>query len=145
MRSEERRDACERLVVGDTVKFEREPDNPHDANAILVLGDDDCELGYVPREDARDIAPLLDGGAEANATVRRLWETPDTGYVVPIVFLKVLQGDADPSAVKRTRQRGKRERAAAPKTPRGCGCCGPAAACFVLLVVLILVAMIRGL
>jgi HIRAN domain len=44
-RSEERREACERLIVGDTVRLEREPDNAHDSNAILVLGDDDCELG----------------------------------------------------------------------------------------------------
>jgi HIRAN domain len=92
-RFEQRRQVCERLMVDDNVKLEREPDNIHDSNAILILGDDDCELGYVPREEARDIAPLLDAGAEADARVRRLWETPE-GKVVPIVLAKVRQGDA---------------------------------------------------
>jgi hypothetical protein len=98
-RSEERRDACERLIVDDIVTFEREPDNAHDANAILILGGDDCELGYVRRDEARDIAPLLDAGAEADVRVHRLWETPD-GNVVPFVLVKVRQGDAAPSIVK---------------------------------------------
>lgn len=105
MRSEERRQACERLIVDDIVTFEREPDNVHDANAILILGSDDCELGYVRREEARDIAPLLDAGAEADVRVHRLWETPDE-KVVPIVLVKIRQGDTDPSIVK---PRSKRE------------------------------------
>jgi hypothetical protein len=98
-RSEQRRDACERLIIDDTVQFEREPGNVHDANAILILGGDDCELGYVRREEARDIAPLLDAGAEADVRVHRLWETPD-GNVVPLVLVKVRQGDTDPVIVK---------------------------------------------
>jgi len=48
-RSEERRHACNRLMVGDVVTLQREPGNTHDSNAILILGDGDVELGYVPR------------------------------------------------------------------------------------------------
>jgi hypothetical protein len=103
-RSEERRDACERLIVDDIVTFEREPDNIHDANAILILGGDECELGYVRREEAGDIAPLLDAGAEADVRVHRLWETPD-GNVVPIVLVEVRQGDNDGSIVQPRSQR----------------------------------------
>jgi hypothetical protein len=103
-RSEERRDACERLIVDDIVTFEREPDNVHDANAILVLGGDDCELGYVRREEASDIAPLLDGGADADVRVHRLWETPD-GNVVPIVLVKVRHADTDASIVRTRSER----------------------------------------
>ena len=36
-RSAERREACERLVEGDAVNLEREPDNAHDSNAFLFL------------------------------------------------------------------------------------------------------------
>ena len=79
------REACERLVQDDSVTLEREPDKVHDSNAILVLAEDDCELGYVPREEARDMALLLDAGAEAEARVRRLWETPE-GQIVPIII-----------------------------------------------------------
>ena len=46
------------------------------------------------------MAPLLDAGAEADARVQRLWETPD-GKIVPIVVATIRRGDADPSiAVK---------------------------------------------
>ena len=129
-RFEERRLACERLMVDDNVKLEREPDNVHDSNAILILGDDDCELGYVPREEARDIARLLDAGAEADTRVHRLWETPE-GKVVPIVLVKVRQGYADPSTVTRSRRRRSGvdpvSRTAPAAKPQGCGA---AAACF---------------
>jgi len=39
----------------------REPDNPHDPNAIRVelAG---LYLGYVPRHIAKDLAPQMDGG-----------------------------------------------------------------------------------
>lgn len=47
-RSEERRGACERLIVDDVVQFEREPDNVHDANAILILGGEPSWLERLP-------------------------------------------------------------------------------------------------
>jgi HIRAN domain len=134
-RFEERRDACERLVEGDSVSLEREPDNPHDANAIRVLGDDDCELGYVPQEEARSIAPLLDAGAEAEATVHRLWETPE-GKVVPILLVKVRRGNADLS-VSPTRERRSTartsKRAEDARPGYGCG----TAVCLALLVLVL--------
>jgi hypothetical protein len=97
----ERRAACERLQEGDAVTLEREPDNVHDSNAILVLDGDDSELGYVPREKARDIAGLLEAGAEAETAIRRLWETPD-GHVVPIVRARIRRGEMRNAAVPRT-------------------------------------------
>lgn len=42
------------------VRLVREPDNPHDANAIRVLRADDADLGYLAREVARGIAGRLD-------------------------------------------------------------------------------------
>jgi hypothetical protein len=133
-RFEERREACERISVDDDVTLEREPDNAHDANAILILGDDDSELGYVPREQAREIAPLLDAGAEADARVRRLWETPN-GYVVPIVLVKIRQAGTDPAVV--TPRASVRPSSGATK-PAGCGA---NAASFLLLLLLVLMAV----
>jgi hypothetical protein len=78
-------DACERLNAGDAVLLEREPENRHDRNAIMILSEDGEELGYVPREHAREMAPLLDGGAAYEATVKRLWETDD-GKTVPFII-----------------------------------------------------------
>jgi len=91
-RSSERREACERLIDGDTVTLEREPDNPHDSNAILIVGQNDCELGYVPRDEAEQMAGFLDAGAAPEAIVSRLWETPE-GKVVPILKVKIRRGE----------------------------------------------------
>ena len=76
-RSAARREACERLIVGDAVTLERERDNAHDPNAVLVVREADCELGYVPREEARTMAPLLDAGADAEAKIHRLGFAPN--------------------------------------------------------------------
>ena len=93
-RSAERREGCETLDVGDTVILEREPDNIHDENAILVFSTDDAELGYVPRQDAKLMAPLLDSGAEAKGIVKKLLQTAD-GHVLPVVISTLVR--ADPS------------------------------------------------
>ena len=102
----ERREACERLEEGDSVKLEREPDNTHDSNAILVLAEDDSELGYVPRELAFRIASFLDGGSQADVKVRRLWETPN-GQFVPIVRVKIRRANADPPIARASRRASK--------------------------------------
>jgi hypothetical protein len=41
----------------------RDPTNPHSRNAIEVRTADGHMVGYVPEDDARDLAPLLDAGA----------------------------------------------------------------------------------
>lgn len=42
-------DVYESLVVGDELELRREPDNPHDSNAIEVYTRRGQKLGYVPR------------------------------------------------------------------------------------------------
>lgn len=41
----------------------REPSNPHDKNAIKVKAYGKYDLGYIPRDLAAELAPLLDSGA----------------------------------------------------------------------------------
>lgn len=53
----------------------REPENEFDPNAILVElpvrgGTHKLDLGYVPKETAAEIAPLMDSGTEFKATFR---------------------------------------------------------------------------
>jgi hypothetical protein len=88
MRSAERRDACDHLAVAERVHFEREPDNRHDANAILIFTEGGDELGYVPREDAKEMAPLMDAGNWADATVKKLLESRE-GSALPVVVSKM--------------------------------------------------------
>lgn len=50
----------------------REPDNEHDPNAIivnLVTAVDDMPVGYVPREAASRMAPVLDAGEHFPAAI----------------------------------------------------------------------------
>jgi hypothetical protein len=63
----------------------REPDNRHDANAILILNAAADELGYVPREYAAEMAPLLDAGGWVEATVKKVIEARG-GYTLPIII-----------------------------------------------------------
>ena len=44
------------------VTLVREPDNPHDANAVMATIDGEC-VGYLPREHAGYMAPILDDHA----------------------------------------------------------------------------------
>ena len=43
------------------IRLVREPENPHDANAIAVVSDTAGHIGYVPRSTAEELAPGLDG------------------------------------------------------------------------------------
>ena len=53
----------------------REPDNPHDLNAIRVeiVG---FYLGYIPKEKAKELAPLMDEGKRLFALFIRRNEHP---------------------------------------------------------------------
>ena len=47
------------------LKFIRVPDDPYDANAVRIEQLSDhagYEFGYVPRDDARELAPMIDAG-----------------------------------------------------------------------------------
>ena len=45
----------------------REPDNPHDRNAIRVALFGEFFMGYIPKETAVHLSPLMDAGREFDA------------------------------------------------------------------------------
>ena len=45
----------------------REYDNPHDANAIRVALFGEYFMGYIPKETAAHLAPMMDAGKEFDA------------------------------------------------------------------------------
>lgn len=65
-----------RLKDGDYLRFIRQPENPRDPNATLIVpasGEiQGVDVGYVPREQAATIAPLLDAGALFFVKVQRI-------------------------------------------------------------------------
>jgi hypothetical protein len=64
------------LRVGDPLELRREPDNPHDANAVSV-----CwrgrKLGYLPRRENAAAAWGLDRGQALRARISRLAPHPN--------------------------------------------------------------------
>lgn len=58
----------EDLRAGDRLHLVREPDNPHDANAIRIEWRGRM-LGYVPRRENQHLARQMDHGAEPEARV----------------------------------------------------------------------------
>lgn len=63
----------ESMRVGDTLALVREPQNPHDANAVRVEWKGQ-PLGYVPRRDNSDVARQMDRGVPVQARIVRLKE-----------------------------------------------------------------------
>jgi hypothetical protein len=61
----------ENLRVGQLLTLVREPDNPHDSQAIRVEWQGH-KLGYVPRTDNGDLARLMDNGGNVEARITKL-------------------------------------------------------------------------
>jgi hypothetical protein len=61
-------DLIARLKPGNPLVLVRESNNKYDANAVLVTvpgaGGNLVKVGYLPRQLAAEIAPILDGGAK---------------------------------------------------------------------------------
>jgi hypothetical protein len=59
------------MRVGDALALVREPDNPHDPNAVRVEWRGH-KLGYVPRRENADLARQMDHGAAVEARIVQL-------------------------------------------------------------------------
>jgi len=64
------------LRVGDPLELSREPDNPHDSNAVRVHWHGH-KLGYVPRRENAALAWGLDRGEPLRARITRLEPHPN--------------------------------------------------------------------
>ncbi len=68
---EGRQDVVAGLVPGLDLELRRQPDNPHDANAIAVHYGT-LHLGFLRKQIARHLAPLIDGGARYRARIEHV-------------------------------------------------------------------------
>ena len=69
------------LKMGQTLRLEREPQNPYDANAIQVIFNKDGEdylLGYIPRSENSKLVAFLDAGWAKLFTCRISRLSPDS-------------------------------------------------------------------
>jgi hypothetical protein len=60
--------ALGQLRKGEALELRREPDNPHDSNAVAVYHGSD-HLGYVPRTSNIVLAAAIDAGALFSASI----------------------------------------------------------------------------
>lgn len=77
------------MLVGDSLRLVREPDNPHDPHAIRVEWRGH-KLGYVPRAHNRLIAQAMDAGELFVARISRLLDDPDPWRRLEFEVLLVL-------------------------------------------------------
>jgi hypothetical protein len=68
---------------GDTAFLSRDPDNAFSRNATEIRLSNGLQVGYVPEEDATEIAPMLDAGHPHQAYIKKIL----TGgrYPIPVV------------------------------------------------------------
>lgn len=85
---------------GSVLELRRDPDNEHDPNAIAVhvVGGD--QVGWVPREIAEELAPLLDAGEPWSAIVLREQRPsprdPRSGVTMLLAPAEVIELRLDP-------------------------------------------------
>ena len=85
----EGKDLWDKLKVGDALVLVREPDNPHDTNAVRVHWNGHM-LGYVPRAENTAVARQLDRGNKLEARIVRLTKHRDPWKRIEFeVFLRL--------------------------------------------------------
>lgn len=79
------------MRVGDPLTLVREPDNPHDANAIRVEWRGH-KLGYVPRRDNAHLARQMDLGAAVGGRITELRKSRNGRNRVSYEITATLEG-----------------------------------------------------
>ena len=75
------------LQYGEAVVLKREPSNRYDANAIRVERVDGAQIGYLPKELAARIAPVMDAcGEPLHGTVSWLTGSGSHGYSLGVII-----------------------------------------------------------
>ncbi len=81
-------DAVRRCREGDRVLLKREPDNPHDANAVAVLRESGEQIGHLSRDHAEWVAEVMDKGRQVEAKITRITGgtrgKPNRGVVIDV-------------------------------------------------------------
>lgn len=64
-----RQAAISRCTRGESLELVREPENPYDKNAIRIRRLNGEDIGYVPRDEAPELASTIDAGQGVRAEV----------------------------------------------------------------------------
>lgn len=75
-----RQDIIKELCSNDKITIRREPTNKFDTNAIAVWSEKG-QVGYIGKDYASIISPMMDGGAQFNVTIADIDEYKNTHYL----------------------------------------------------------------
>lgn len=85
---------------GERAYLRREPDNPHDSNAVLVLSARGVGIGHLSRADAAALAAIIDAGLEFDVQVHCLRgglpDYPSYGCTVSVAVRAGEHGECEP-------------------------------------------------
>ena len=78
------------MRMGETVRLVREPDNPHDENAVAVISTRGVRLGLLPVSVAAEVAIEMDEGAVVDAHVYELLlPRPEFQFANVVLYVKI--------------------------------------------------------
>lgn len=77
---EGRQEIIKQLDRSDIVTIRREPTNRFDKNAIMVMTEKG-QVGYIGKDYASILAPMMDGGTQFEASIAELDEYKGTHYI----------------------------------------------------------------
>lgn len=114
------------LREGYILHLVRESTNSFDENAVLIRTTSGHDIGYVPREDAALLAPLLDAGGVYSARCKKILD--GRHYPIPVVYAQVFRGNqAIPNTFRQSEAPAKSDRTklavGASGSGTGCGGC----------------------
>ena len=86
-----------KLKEGDHMTLIREPGNPYDGRAIMVMGPDESFLGYIPRRKNEVLSALMDAGKYLFARAEKV-TVPDADveegmYWYDVLIIQVFMED----------------------------------------------------
>lgn len=67
-----RQDELGRCHPGEPIRLQREPENPRDPFAVALYSYRGVQVGYIGREHAKWLAPLIDDGRPVVASIVRI-------------------------------------------------------------------------
>ena len=81
---------CKELHIGDSVKIEREKENPYDKKAIKVFTKEGKKLGYIPAKHNLFLSQMVDFGRYLIAEVRKIkWDKSSIDIKIMIYAKKI--------------------------------------------------------
>lgn len=89
-RSREAKAVTRHLYKGQALKLERDAENAYDPNAIQVVEPESGEfIGFIPKELAAELAPLIDNGAATECSVAEIYSEDEGNPLKPKLNVSV--------------------------------------------------------